>query len=142
VGAGVDVGLPLERRRRWVALPGVHGRMLAGLRDEERFAFLAGARAGIERNWLGRLGAGRVGAFVEGGALFEPFRPGGSHTAPYVEAGLSGGFTAYESGAPLHALVGLELAAGTELGGEPGEGEVDLDALRWYRAGVAIGFLF
>jgi hypothetical protein len=143
VGAGVEVGLPLERRRRWAALLGAHGRMLVGLSDQERTAFLAGARAGIERSWLTDAGAGRVGAFVEGGALFERRRGGGFRpAAPYVEAGFSAGFTGYVPGAPFHPGVGLELAAGTELGGGPGEEEVERGALRWYRAGVAAGFLF
>jgi hypothetical protein len=153
LGGGFDVGLPLDRERRWRALLGIHGRMLGRLDDERATSWMLGARLGLERSFTPSAGGLRLGGFLElGGGSFERPLPETYRTerfgAPYGELGLTAGYSS-EPMSGVILSIGAELAAGSTLGGrgtigEPGAAvtAAESEQLRWLRAGVRAGLSF
>jgi hypothetical protein len=137
----IGTGIPLERQRRFMLELGVQGQAFLANGYKERNAFMAGARVGVEA----RTGPANWGftsqAFGSAGVLHRPeSKPYGDPTIPsrtsgYGEAGLGfglhSGFT--NNGVDLH--IRAEAALGSEMAR-------DKDAMRWFRAGVALGGSF
>lgn len=94
---GFGVGLPLDARRRWQAFVSAHAATMLPLDINGRYAFLAGARFGIEhqaRPVAGGVEArvfGDIGATTEFGRVGTPTTPARS-LAPLVGAGARLGY--------------------------------------------------
>ena len=149
--AGLSLGIPLDRLRRWEFILGPQIDWMNAFGDRLNMsAFLLGARFGLERNF-GEGGHGfTAGAFSEFGAGWfktNDYTSGGnrSATSAYGELGASAGYRT-----PVLDGVGrfnfrLEGAAGSALGA-PGvigpttrEIETDPARSRWFRFGLSIG---
>ena len=137
----VGTGIPLERQRRFMLELGAQGQAFLANSYKGRNAFMAGARVGVEA----RTSPGKWGftsqAFGSAGALYRPeLKPYGdpripSRTSGYGEAGLGIGL---HSGF-LNGGVDLHIRAEAALGAEMAQ---DKDAMRWFRAGFALGGSF
>lgn len=151
--AGFDVGIPLDRMRRWEFTLGPEFTyMAADVDGRNRSAFLFGARLGIEGH-TGGAGFGITGGpFISGGyGLFSSYDsavPGGKRDAgaAYGEVGGRFGIRTGLDGARFN--VGLEGAAGTALGapGIIGPAGPDIasspERTHWLRAGIRAGVEF
>jgi hypothetical protein len=134
LGAGLNLGIPLNRRREWQALLGLQGSYFLSATPGSQEAFLLGLRAGFLHRTTPSAGGLRLGGFAEVGAgRFSASGP--ARWSPYGEVGGSLGY----GGAPASGLIpflSAEVAVGTEL---------DLsvpDRARWFRAGLNAGFTF
>jgi hypothetical protein len=128
VSLGLDVGTPLGANRRWQAFLGAHGHYLAPLDINQRSAFLAGARLGLEYRTRPASGGLQLGVFGEAGASAEAGALGKSLT-PFVGGG---------------ARLGLNLPIPRlDFGAEAAKG-VDLDSAHraWFRLGLYLGMRF
>ncbi|MGH3796774.1 MAG: eCIS core domain-containing protein [Pseudonocardiaceae bacterium] len=136
LGGGFDVGLGLDRLRHWQLFLGVHGQYLMPLRDSERYAFLAGARIGLEHRWNPSGGGLQLGAFGEFGATGEIGDPGLAAprrpVAPFAGAGARLGYGFAPAGGLMYQL-GLEAGGGMR---------IDPEAARWFRLGLSAGVAF
>jgi hypothetical protein len=144
---GLDLGIPLDRQREWMLFIGLNGSMLAQLDDENRMAFLAGGRLGIERRWSPSTGGPFLGGFVGGGAAFvRDSGPGGSTSylpGGYGELGLSGGYKFSTGLSNLTILVETGVGTTTVIRlNDPTTGQADPRALRWFQAGLGLSLAF
>ncbi|TCV86753.1 eCIS core domain-containing protein [Sulfurirhabdus autotrophica] len=155
--AGLRVGIPLDRLRRWEFVLGPQINMFS-TSGGQRYAsaFLLGARLGLERS-TGEAGHGfTAGAFGEAGHGWfksSDYGPGGagsrSATAAYGELGLGAGYrTPLLSGSSARFDFRVEGAAGSTIGA-PGvigpitrDIETDPARSRWFRLGLTIGGQF
>lgn len=151
--AGFDIGIPLDRMRRWEFTLGPEFTRLVASRDgRSQSAFLFGARFGLEGS-TGDAGFGVSGGpFISAGyGRFSSIDP--AATAPSREAG--GGYG--EVGARFGIRTGLEGmrfnfgaegAAGTALGAPgiigPTGADIASDPTRthWFRVGLGAGLQF
>jgi hypothetical protein len=147
--AGVGMGIPLDRLRRWNLVLGPQFRMLSALdqRRDQR-AFLLGARLALERG-TGDAGhgfvAGGFGEIGHGWFSSDDFRPGGagrrSSTGAYGEIGLGVGYrTPFITG-----ITRFDFRAEAALGSAFGPGIIgettpsitsDPEQSRWVRLGI------
>ena len=140
--AGLDIGVPLTRDRRWQLLVGAQADYLSQLDVYARRFVLAGMRLGFERQFHGEnksfrlFGAGRLGVsreleqqeFVPSeGLVTHP-----SRTSAFGEAEIGGGFLL---DAPSALTLDLRLRGGSELGNDP-------RAAYWINVGIGLGGRF
>ena len=156
-GAGLRIGIPLDRLRRWEFVLGPQFNLLTGAGDLcYTTAFLLGARLGLEGS-TGEAGHGfTAGAFGEAGHGWfssSDYGPGGagsrSAKAAYGEFGLSAGYrTPLLSGSSTRFDFRIEGALGSTIGAPgiagPITGEIETDPARshWFRLGLTIGAQF
>jgi Domain of unknown function (DUF4157) len=155
--AGLRIGIPLDRLRRWEFVLGPQYNMFVAGSDQ-RFmtAFLLGARLGLEGS-TGEAGHGfTAGAFAEGGYGWfssSDYGPGGGGSRragmPYGELGLSAGYrTPLISGTSTRFDFRLEGALGSTIGAPGVIGPITRDiqtdpALsHWFRFGFVVGGQF
>lgn len=159
VEAGLRIGLPLDRLRRWELVLGPQLNYM-NTTGETRLmnAFLLGARFGLERNTGGGGHGFSAGAFGElgyGSFSSVDFGPGGagsrSAQAAYGEIGLSAGYRTPIMSGPTESTrfrFGIEAAAGTALGAPgiigpmSGDTESDPARSRWFRLGFKLAAEF
>ncbi|MBU3078998.1 eCIS core domain-containing protein [Sphingomonas quercus] len=140
-GLFVGLGVPLERERRFMFEIGAQGRALISTDSTVRNALMAGVRLGIEARSNPGDGAGvSAQLFGSAGGLYRPALSGLGTSLPargggYGEAGFGIGVHdgIGRSGGNLHLR--LEAAIGSEAARDEG-------ALRWVRAGLALGGSF
>jgi hypothetical protein len=100
VEAGLEGGAFLDREREWRAFLGLHGHAFLPAAYGQPYAFLVGARLGLEHKWRSsRLGP-TVEAFAESGPAFEA-STGARATTGFVGAGGSLGVSGWTGGAEL-----------------------------------------
>lgn len=145
---GVLMGIPLDRRRDWELMLGLHSRLLAGLDPQARLSFLSGARLGLDRTFsLSRFGyALNPGIFGETGAGIFSFDRS-ARFAPYAEGGGHLDLRFQNLGA-VGLSLGLEGAYGGQIGASGGTVETGgstlappagSDPQRWFRFGLTLG---
>lgn len=140
LGGGLDVGLPVTRDRRWLALVGAEASYLASLDLDKRRLVLAGMRLGFERQvhtagpTLRLSGIGQFGVSHEF-ARSESAGFGADIDHPDRTGAYAGGELGFgiQPGAGLS--VDLRLGAGGELGNDP-------RAAHWINVGLALGGRF
>ncbi len=153
--AGVDMGIPLDRMRRWELVLGPQVRWLNAMDSSgRREAFLLGARLGVEHTWTPSAGGFSVGGFGEiGHGWFSSTSYGGaggysdrSARTGYGELGVTAGYRTAPVG-PVRFGFMAEGAAGAAFG--PGvigpitpEIERDPERTRWFRLGLSVGGQF
>ena len=147
--AGLAMGLPLDRLRRWNVVIGPQLRLMHAS-DSSRYmdAFLFGARLGLERG-TGDAGHGFIaGAFGEAGrASFDisDYRPGApgtrSWSGGYGELGLGLGHRTPRLDGPrfdfrAEAAVGTTLDSTGRIGPDPPFSDTDPQRMHWFRVGL------
>lgn len=140
LGAGLNVGIPLDRLGKWQMLLAAQGRMIVGLHDKRQEAYVLGLKFGFLRGpALGSRGL-RVGAFGEaGGGYFL------SHPQPGPVEGKGGAYAGgglhveYDLGREgrLMPFVGLDVA-----GGAANLGKEKSDVQGWFTTGFGVGVRF
>ena len=145
-----EIGVPLDRLRRWELTVGPRAAMLWGSSDQKtRSAFTLGLRLGFEYRTSPGQGGLRLGAFGElGYGSFSSTDYSGSYYSEttrslYGEAGIGLGYR-FGTGSQRFVL-GAEAATGAAMGtGAIGpvtpELERDPAFTRWFRAGLTLGF--
>jgi hypothetical protein len=155
-GAGLRVGIPFDRLRRWEVVLGPQINLMQAYDDQgSQDAFLLGARLGLEGS-SGGVGHGfTAGVFGEvGHGWFKStdYKDGigrpRSATAAYGELGLGAGYRTPIISDSSRFDFRLEGAAGTTIGA-PGiigpitrEIERDPERSRWFRLGLSVGAQF
>jgi hypothetical protein len=154
--AGLRIGIPLDRLRRWELVLGPQINLMSGYEDS-RFqdAFLLGARLGIEGSTGGSGHGLTAGAFGEAGYGWfssSDYRVGGggsrSAKGGYGELGLGIGYRTPILGSPGSTRFDfrLEGAAGSVLGAPgiigPITRDIESDPARsyWFRVGFTVGW--
>jgi Domain of unknown function (DUF4157) len=154
--AGLRVGIPLDRLRRWEFVLGPQVTWLLAYENQRHLdAFLLGARFGLEGSTGGSGHGFTAGAFGEvgyGRFSSRDYALGGTGErraeAGYGEIGASAGYHTPIIGGSTRFDFRLEGAAGSALGA-PGiigpttrDIETDPERSRWFRLGVSAGVQF
>jgi len=154
--AGLRIGIPLDRLRRWEVVLGPQIDWLSGFDQRgSRDAFLLGARFAIEGSSGGGTHGFTGGLFAEGGAgkfSSTDYSVGGAGSrstwAPYGEVGLSAGYRTPIVAGSTRFDFRAEGAAGSAIGapGVIGAATPDIESdpqrSRWFRLGVTVGGQF
>ncbi|MGZ5016904.1 MAG: eCIS core domain-containing protein [Methylobacter sp.] len=155
--AGLRIGIPLDRLRRWELVLGPQINWMSAIGDQRsQDAFLLGARLGIEGSTGGSGHGLTAGAFGEAGygwfSSSDYGAGGGSRSAKggYGELGLGIGYRTPILGRPGSTRFDfrLEGAAGSALGAPgiigPITREIESDPARsyWFRLGITVGGQF
>lgn len=149
--AGLGLGLPLDRLRRWNALIGPQLRMIDTRDDDGRnlTAFLLGARLGLERV-TGSASHGFVaGAFGEAGwgsFSSSDYRAGGpgsrSWSGAWGEVGAGIGYRtpliedSMQLDLRLEGAAGRTLGTSGQIGADPPFADSDPERAHWFRVGI------
>gem|GEM_PF-6393159 len=142
LGAGLELGIPLNRQREWMLFVGANTAMLTQMEDNYRITFLAGARLGLEKQWSPSTGGPILGVFAGGGAAFAQDRsaPGatsGYSTGGYGEVGLTGGYKFSPDVANLSFQAELGIGSTTQLRlHDPITFQPNPQSLQWLQAGI------
>jgi hypothetical protein len=153
IGAGVSLGIPLDRLRRLELVVGPRiNRMDAAGDRPSMDAFLLGARLGLEGSTGGSGHGFSAGVFAEGGAGWfssTDYGSGGggsrSATMPYGELGVGAGYRSPLFEGSGRVRVGVEGAVGSTIGSPgvvgPITREIESDPARsqWFRLGLTLG---
>ena len=147
-GAGLDLGIPLNRARDWMFFVGANVSVLTQLQDDYRTAFLAGARLGLEKQWSPATGGPNFGAFAGGGAAFLSDKPASGAATNYLpggygELGLAGGykFSPDFANFSIQAEVGVGTTTKIEAH-DPATFQTDPKTLQWFQAGLKASVMF
>jgi hypothetical protein len=144
VDIGLDVGWTDTRERAVEKIAGIHLKLLTEAGDEASYAFLAGARLGLQRRFGGSGHALVLGGFAEaGGGLFEIGTEQGSKWGAYGEVG---GYLDYRPSLKVDApAIRLEGALGGRMNttgqiGDmpPGSPSTSLPMEYWARLGLSV----
>lgn len=147
--AGLGMGLPLDRLRRWNVVLGPQLRLMNGSDDQGSLrAFMLGARFALEGS-TGHAGHGFIGgAFGEAGwgsLTSSDYRPGGagsrSWSGGYGEVGLGLGYRTSRLDGPrfdfrLEGAAGSTLDSSGRIGPDPPFAATDPARAHWFRLGI------
>jgi hypothetical protein len=156
--AGLRIGIPLDRMRRWEVVMGPQINWLNAFGHErEQSAFLLGARLGLEGSTGGSGHGFTAGAFGEAGYGWfssNDWRSGSgagndrSASAAYGEVGVGAGYRTPLVGGSTRFDFRAEGAAGTAFGAPSTAGRIPTDIesdpqrSKWFRVGVTAGVQF
>ena len=141
IGLGLDFGLPLSRTRDWGLFLGAHTHVLLSLMEQDRTAFLLGARLGIEHTFGASTGGFQWGGYGElGYGTFGRQEPGTSSTerfgAPYYMVGGNLGYSFAPAGGAIPFL-GAEGGYGSTILSE--EDRETYGNNEWFYLGLSAG---
>ena len=148
VDIGLDVGWTDTRERAVEKIAGIHLKLLAEEGEEASYAFLLGARFGLQRRFGGSGHALVLGGFAEaGGGLFEIGSEQGSKLGPYGEVG---GYLDFRPslkkdapGIRLEGALGGRMNTTGQIGDmPPGSPSTSLPMEYWARLGLSVVFPF
>jgi hypothetical protein len=154
--AGLRIGIPLDRMRRWEVVMGPQINWLNAFGHErDQSAFLLGARLGLDGSTGGSGHGFTAGAFGEAGYGWfssNDWRSAGvndrSASAAYGEVGVGAGYRTPLVGGSTRFDFRAEGAAGTAFGAPsaagrtPADIESDPQRSKWFRLGVTAGVQF
>jgi hypothetical protein len=154
--AGLRIGIPLDRLRRWEVVLGPQVNWLNAFGNERyQTAFLLGARLGLEGSTGGSGHGFTAGAFGEAGHGWfssSDWRTGGGgdrkSSSAYGEVGIGAGYRTPLIGGSTRFDFRLEGAAGTTIGAPGLAGPVtpdiesDPQRSKWFRLGLTVGGQF
>ena len=146
LGVGYDLAVPLTHEADWKLFIGLNGRLLTQFEEDQRIAFLLGARLGIEKSWANKKSGGpNIAGFVEGGGAMvsDQESPGGGRSFLPGGYGYGGVNLGYQFSSAISIETELGVCVTSKLGiHDPDTFVEDPQMLPFFTAGLRATWMF